>query len=62
MASTKPNAEPAKNEPAESAPACSNHPDRPAVLSTDGIKHAVLHFCAECEAVYEKTRPKGRGV
>lgn len=34
---------------AQSAPACDNHPDRKAVLSTtsDGA-HQEIHLCAQC--------------
>lgn len=37
---------------------CDNHPDAPAVQSTDGGgKHSLLRFCKSCWARYIATRP-----
>lgn len=42
------------------APVCDNHPDTPAVWSSDGLKHSVISFCKACLQRYEATRAKIR--
>jgi len=40
--------EPKKGDGADKPVACDNHPDREAVLVTDGTAFQVLHLCAYC--------------
>lgn len=32
----------------EASATCSNHPDRPAVVTTDGVAANVVSFCKQC--------------
>lgn len=41
-------AEGAKKSSSKQTDACDNHPDRDAVLVTDGEAFQVLHLCAQC--------------
>lgn len=40
--------EPKKRGNGKKTVACDNHPDRDAVMVTDGKAFQVLHLCAEC--------------
>lgn len=51
-----------REEPGDELGMCDNHPDIPAVDSTDGGgKHDLKRFCPRCWARYQATRPTVAG-